>query len=78
METERLLDIKSQIEDAKSQQASINGELKQLKAQMKEKFNVGDLDAANKLLSKMSKGIEKMESKLEEATDELEEKYDWD
>lgn len=77
MSTERLLQIKDQIDGAKTQQAEIKGKLSGVKEQMQTGFEVKDLSAAEKKLEGMGNDLDKMETQFNESMEELEGAYDW-
>ena len=78
MSTERLLEIKNQIDEAKSKQSEITGQIKSIKEQMKQKFKISDLNEAEKLLEEIGKELDEQEKKFEEGMKDLESAYDWE
>jgi len=78
MSTERLLEIKNQIDEAKSKQSEITGQIKSIKEQMKQKFKISDLNEAEKLLEEIGKELDEQETKFEEGMKDLESAYDWE
>lgn len=78
MSTKRLLEIKNQIDEAKSKQSEITGQIKSIKEQMKQKFKISDLNEAEKLLEEIGKELDEQETKFEEGMKDLESAYDWE
>jgi len=77
MSTKRLLEIKNQIDEAKSKQSEITGQIKSIKEQMKQKFKISDLNEAEKLLEKMGIELDAQETEFEKGMEKLEEAYNW-
>lgn len=73
----RLLDLKSKIDRAKTSKATLEGERKQLLAQLKEKFGVKTLGEAKKKLAKLQEEHPKLEERVENMVVALEEKDVW-
>lgn len=78
MNTKRLLKIKEQIEDAKTKQSELTGQIKTIKKQMQTEFNVDTVDEAEKLLKKMDKELTTMEGEFKKRIKKLEDSHDWD
>ncbi len=78
MSTERLLEIKNQIDNAKSKQSEVKGQIKSTNDQMEQRFKVKTLSAAEKELDKIGKELDEKESELKEGQEKLEGAYDWD
>ena len=77
MAIERLLKIKNQIDEAKSKQSEITGQIKSITSQMKQKFEVSDLKEAEKKLEKMGIELDTQETEFEKGMKDLEEAYEW-
>lgn len=77
MSLDRLLLIKKQIEEAKSQQASLQGQMLAIQNQWKKDFGFTDLDAAEKELQKISVELDKQVAEFDKGMKELEAAYDW-
>jgi len=78
MSTERLLKIKEQIEDAKIKQSEITGQIKSIQEQMKQKFEVDNLEEAEKKLKEIGKELDKQEAEFATGMEELEKAYSWE
>lgn len=78
MSTERLLEIKSQIDEAKSKQSEVTGQMKSVDDQMKQRFNVETLPAAEKELDGIGKELDEQETEFKKGQEELENAYDWE
>ena len=77
MSTERLLEIKSQIADAKTQQSEVKGQITGVEDQMQSKFQTNNLSTAEKKLKKMGEDLDAMETESTEGMEKLEESYPW-
>ena len=75
---ERLLEIKFQIEEAKTEQSEITGQIKSITDQMQQGFNIVTLPEAEKELERLGKELDKEETKFKKDQEELENAYDWD
>ena len=69
--TERLLEYQKKIDSASSELSEIKGQLKSNKEQWISKFNVHDLQTAERKLKKIREDLEKMEADLENGIKEL-------
>ena len=74
---ERLMDLKKEIDQAKLEQASLQGMLNQNLKRLKTEFGCSNIDEAKELLDKLNKDKTNLESKIEKAVTELERKYEW-
>jgi len=72
-----LLEIKSQISDAKTQQSEVKGQITGVEDQAQSKFKVDDLPAAEKKLKKMGEDLDTMEVKFTGGMERLEESHEW-
>jgi len=77
MTTERLLQIKKQIDDAKTKQSEITGQIKSTTDQMFQKFAVKTLQEAEKKLKTMGDELDKNEAEFTTGLKKLEESYSW-
>lgn len=77
MSTERLLEIKEQISDAKTQQSEVKGQISGVESQAQSKFKVSGLPAAEGKLKKMGEDLDAMEMKFTDGMEKLEESYPW-
>lgn len=78
MSTEKLLKIKSQIDEAKTKQSEIKGQISGVEQQMLSKFDVKELKAAEKKLKNMGIELDKKEKEFEIGMAELGDAYDWE
>ena len=78
MNRKELLELKEQIEESKQEKIKLEGRLEQVQSELKEKFDCGSLEEAQKKLTSMKKEGEKMNKKIEKATKALEEKYEFE
>jgi len=78
MTTERLLEIKKQIKNAKTTQSEVRGQISIVEERMEKKFKVRTASAAEKILKKMDAELTKLEAAMKKGLEELEEKYQWD
>jgi|GEM_PF-7029618 len=78
MSTERLMKIKSQIDEAKIKQSEITGQIKSVMAQMKQKFEILTLADAEVKLKEIGKELDKQEAEFATGMETLEEAYDWE
>jgi len=78
MSTERLLEIKRQIEKAKTSQAEIKGQISGIEEQMEKKFKIKTISAAEKELKKRGADLDKMEMAFDKGVSELEAAHEWD
>ena len=77
MTTQRLLQIKEKIDNAKTQQAEVKGQIHSVEEQMSTKFKVKTVDAASKELKKRAGELDQMEKEFETGEVELEKAYSW-
>ena len=75
--TDKLMDLKQQIEEAKTSKAQAEGRLQQLKKELLEKFGCKTVKAAQTKLKKMEKEISELTEKLETGIAKLEADYDF-
>jgi hypothetical protein len=73
--TEKLLNLKKEIEDAKIKEAEMNGELNILKTQLKNEFSIDTLEDAEKELKKIEKKLIKLQMILQKDYEKLEEEF---
>lgn len=71
-----LLDLKSQIDDAKTSVSELKGQQTALLKQLKENYKCNTIEEADKLVEKMRKDIATLQKQIDEHTAELEKKYD--
>ena len=70
--TERLAQIKDQIDGAKTRQAEIKGKISSVREQMQTGFKVKALPTAEKKLESMGIDLDKMEVQFNEGMEDLE------
>jgi hypothetical protein len=73
----RLLEMQEQLEQKKTLVAQTEGELTQLKSQMKERHDCATLKQASAKLKKTGEAIDDMETRFVDGVQELEEGYEW-
>jgi len=78
MSTERLLEIKKQIDEAKSKQSEIIGQIKSVTDQMDQKFEVKTLAKANEKLKEIGNELDSQETEFKKGMEELEKAYSWE
>ena len=78
MSTERLLEIKKQIDEAKSKQSEIIGQIKSVTDQMDQKFEVKTLAKANEKLKEIGNELDRQETEFKKGMEELENSYSWE
>lgn len=78
MSTERLLEIKSQIAEAKDKKSEVRGQITSVEAQSKERFKVGTPEEAEGKLEKMGEALDKKEEMFKDGMETLEESYPWE
>jgi len=75
---ERVLEIKEQIEAAKTKQAGIKGQIKEIESQMSARFKVTNTTEAEKKLEKIGIELDKLNQQFTEKLEQLEDVYIWD
>lgn len=75
MSTEKLLDFKKRIEEAKTQKSEISGQITAIEQQMESKFKVKGLAEAQKKLKVIGKELDEKESRFEKGMAELEQNF---
>jgi len=78
MSTNRLLEIKSQIDDAKSKLSENAGQTKSEIDRMQKQFGVSKIPEAEKELKKIGTELDKKEAEFKKGQEKLENAYDWD
>jgi ribosomal protein L9 len=74
--TERdLLNLKDEIDEAKSSVAELKGQQTVLMKQLKDTYGCQSTEEAEALIAKWKKDIDKLQVKIDEGIKELEEKY---
>lgn len=73
---QKLLRIKSNIEEAKKKQSEAEGALKQLLKELKENHGIKDAKEAKKMIAEFEAKIEKFNKSIKKKLVVLEEKYD--
>ncbi len=76
MTEKELLDLKEEVEEAKTKVSELTGQKQALIKQLKEDWKCATVEEAEKKLKSMKIDIEKLEEQIEEGTKELEEKYE--
>lgn len=77
MNQKDLLDLKEQIEDAKSEVSKLEGRKEHLEQQLEEDWDCSSLDEAKAKLKELKAEAESIGQKIEKGITELEEKYEF-
>ena len=70
---QRLLKMKDDLEQKKSQRSELQGELNSVMKQLQEEFGVETLEQAEERLEKEKQGLQEMETVVRERVEEIEE-----
>jgi len=76
MDEEQLLELKKEIDDAKSKISELKGTRNQLMKDLKEQRNCSSLEAAEKEYKKLVEQITKLDIQINEGVKRLNEKYE--
>jgi cell division septum initiation protein DivIVA len=76
MTEQDLLDLKRQIEDAKTSVSELKGQQTALLRQLKDTYKCNSVEEAQRMVEKLKADANKLQKQIDEATKELEEKYD--
>jgi len=76
MTEKELLELKEDIEEAKQKVSELKGERQALMKRLKEDWNCGSLEEAEKKLKEMSEQVEKLSDEITEGMEELESKFE--
>jgi len=76
MTESQLLDLKAQIEEAKSSVSELKGQQNALLKQLKDTYKCNSIEEADKKVGVMQKDIATLQKQIDEHTVELEKKYD--
>lgn len=76
MNEQQLLDLKHQIDQAKSKAAELKGEQKSLMQQLKKDWECDTIAQAEKNVKEMEKEITTLDDKIKKGVEELEERYE--
>ena len=71
----QLLDLKDQVEEAKTRVSELNGQKQVLMKQLKDEWNCESTEEGDKEISRMLVEIKALDEKIQEETKELQEKY---
>ena len=71
MTTQKLLQIKEKIDNAKTQQAEVKGQIRSIEDQIFTKFKVKAIDAVNEQLKERAEELDKMERDFKIGEEEL-------
>lgn len=69
--------LDTSINNAEKEFSSLSGQLKMLEERLEKEYGVKTLAEAEKLVSKLEKGIIESEAEIQQAFTELKENYDW-
>jgi len=78
MGTERLLQIKDQINKAKTTQSEVKGQIAGVWDNAKTRFKISELPEASKKLSEMGAKLDQEEVELKSGEEKLEAAYPWE
>ena len=78
MSTERLLEIKRQIDKAIPKQGEIAGQIKAVESQVNQKFQIKTISEMEKKLKEIGKEIDTKEAEFKTGMESLEEAYKWE
>jgi len=78
MTEHKLLELKDQIEDAKSEVSKLEGRRDALREELKDDWACGTIKQAKNLLGDLEKELTQLENKLSKGIKELEEKYEFE
>ena len=76
MTESQLLDLKAQIEEAKSSVSELKGQQNALLKQLKDTYKCNSIEEADKKVGVMQKDIATLQKQIDGHTAELEKKYD--
>ena len=76
MNEKELLELKENIQEAKQKVSELKGERQALMKRLKEDWNCGSLEEAEKKLKEMSEQVEKLSEEITEGMEELESKFE--
>lgn len=76
MNEQQLLQLKHQIEDAKSETAELKGREKQLMEQLEKEWDCTTVKQAEQKIEKLQSEIDQLDIKINEGLKELEQKYE--
>jgi len=76
LDEQDLLDLKSEIDDAKEKVSELKGQKTVLLNQLKTDYGCKTIEEAEKKLRTMKKEIESLDEQIEDGLKELEEKYE--
>ena len=74
--TDKLLDYKDKIADAKTNKAKAEGKLEELMSRLKEEFNIESLVGAKRKLIKLEEEATTLKKEVDDGMAKLEEAYD--
>lgn len=75
MNEQKLLNIKSQIEDTEKKISNLDGQLSTYKKRLKEEFNINNIEQAKLVLDQLIEHNKKNKIKLDEDSNKLIDKY---
>jgi len=76
MTEKELLELKEDIQEAKQKVSELKGERQALMKRLKEDWNCGSLEEAEKKLKEMSEQVDKLSDEITEGMEELESKFE--
>lgn len=76
MNKDQLLELKEEIDNAKSETSKLEGKLEHLKGQLKKEWKCNSVKEAEEKLEEMKQESDKIQEKIDKGVRELEEKYE--
>ena len=76
MKEQDLLDLKQEIDEAKTKVSELKGERQYMMKQLQEQWGCANIDAAAKKLEKLRKEEKELQEKIDQGIANLKEKYD--
>ena len=77
MSTDKLLKIKNQIDEARTKQSEIKGQISGVERELEINFKVNNIKDAEIKLNKLEKELDEQENNFNTKMEELENAYEW-
>ena len=78
MDEQRLLELKQEIDEAKTKVSELTGQKNALMKQLKEEYGCKTIQDADNKVDDLEKQIDDLNSQIEQGIEELETKYDFE
>lgn len=75
---DKLMKIKNEIDEAKTEDSEIKGQLISIDEQLSKEFDIDSIEDAEALVEKKDSAIDAMEEKFDDGLEKLEDAYEWD